>query len=443
MSTDNRQMNLNLFIYPNGHHEAAWRHPASTPERGTDIEYFQDLAKQAEAARFDALFFADSRTMANDLKFGLRNRFEPITWLSAIAAVTQRIGLIATASTTYSEPYNLARLFSSLDHLSRGRAGWNIVTTSAAAASANYGITEHPPLTERYARAQEFVDVTTRLWDSWEDDALTLDKAAGVYANENKVHDIAHHGAYFNVEGALTLPRSPQGRPVYVQAGGSEDGRDFAARHAEVIFTAHQSLDSALEFANDIRQRARKFGRDPTQVKILPGINPFIGETPALAQQSFDELNQLINPHLSLLQLKRLLGADLSGCNLDEPIPPNLIDFNGPQSQTSRFKLVAGIVEKDNPTLRELIIRIAGARGHWVPIGTPEQIADLMQQWFEVGAADGFNLMPPLLPSGLGDFVRQVLPILRARGLFRAEYTGTTLRDHLGLHRPSSVFAVE
>jgi len=438
-----RQLSLNLFIYPNGHHEAAWRHPQSVPESSMDIGYYQQLALRAEREKLDAIFFADSPSLAESGREGLRIRFEPVTWLAAIAAVTQRIGLIATASTTYSEPYNLARSFSALDHLSKGRAGWNIVTTSMAAAAANFGLDEHPSAHDRYAQAEEFVNVVGNLWDSWEDDALVLDKTAGVFADSTKVHSINHVGAYYKVKGPLNSPRSPQGRPVQVQAGSSEDGRDFAARHAEAIFTAHQTLSSATEFANDIRARAKAVGRDPGQLKILPGISPYIASTEAEAQRKFDELNDLVLPHVSLGQLRRMLGVDLSGQDLDAPFPRHLINFEGVESQSSRFKLIIDIVDREHVTLRQLINRLAGARGHWVPVGTPVQIADLIEQWFRSGAADGFNVMPPAFPDGFDVFLDEVLPILRKRGLFRSEYAGSTLREHYGLTRPDSRYALK
>ncbi|MGH8389474.1 MAG: LLM class flavin-dependent oxidoreductase [Pseudomonas sp.] len=438
-----RQLSLNLFIYPNGHHEAAWRHPQSVPEASMDIGYYQQLALRAEREKLDAIFFADSPSLAENDREGLRIRFEPITWLAAIAAVTQRIGLIATASTTYSEPYNLARSFSALDHLSKGRAGWNIVTTSMAAAAANFGLDQHPSAHDRYAQAEEFVKVIGDLWDSWEDDALVLDKTAGVFANGDKVHSINHVGTHYRVKGPFNSPRSPQGRPVQVQAGSSEDGRDFASRHAEAIFTAHQTLQSATEFANDIRGRARAVGRDPRQLKILPGISPYIGSTEAEAQRKFDELNDLVLPHVSLGQLRRLLGVDLSDQDLDAPFPRHLVNFDGTESQSSRFKLIIDIVDREKPTLRQLINRLAGARGHWVPVGTPVQIADLIEQWFRSGAADGFNVMPPAFPEGFEVFLDEVLPILRKRGLFRSEYAGSTLREHYGLSRPVSRFALK
>jgi FMN-dependent oxidoreductase (nitrilotriacetate monooxygenase family) len=439
--TDQRQLALNLFIYPGGHHEAAWRHKDSATDRILDVTYYQELAQRAEASKFDAIFFADGPALADNVRYAQRFRFEPITWLAAIAAVTSNIGLIATASTTYTEPYNLARLFASLDHLSGGRAGWNIVTTSTAQAAQNFGLPEHPPHSERYERAREFLDVVTRLWDSWEDDALINDPVSGVFADTSKIHAIDHIGKHLRVRGPLNISRPPQGRPVYVQAGSSNDGRAFAARFAEAIFTAHQTLASAQEFYADIKRQARAFDRSPDQVKILPGISPFIASTQAEADRLQYEFNELIQPEYSLTQLRQMIGLDLSGFDLDGPFPRHLIDTGGARGVASRFKLVVDIVDREQPTIRQLVQRLAGARGHWVIAGPPEKIADNIQTWFENGAADGFNVMPPWLPGGFDLFTAHVVPILRKRGLFRTEYSGKTLREHYGLNRPASVFA--
>jgi len=436
-----RQMNLNLFIYPGGHHEAAWRHPDVEPERVVDISHYQELAKQAEAAKFDAVFFADGPALADNIRYASRFRLEPLTTIAALAAVTSRIGFIATASTTYNEPYNLARLFASVDHISGGRAGWNIVTTSQPTAAANFGLDHHPLHAQRYVRAHEFIDVATKLWDSWEDDALRFDKEAGVFAETDKIHAIDHVGDHFRVRGPLNLPRSPQGRPVYVQAGSSEDGRDFGALHAEAIFTAHQTLASAQAFYHDIKTRTLTAGRDPRFLKVLPGISPYIGSTEAEARQLQEQLNDLTQAPYSLGQLKNMTGLDLTGHDLNSLFPRHLIDTGSERGVASRFRLVLDIVDRENPTIRQLIHRLAGARGHWVQAGTPDQIADAMQTWFDQGAADGFNVMPPYLPGGFDIFVEEVVPILRRRGLFRHEYSGTTLRDHLGLPRPASAYA--
>ncbi|MBS7703767.1 LLM class flavin-dependent oxidoreductase [Chelatococcus asaccharovorans] len=441
MSSSNRQLSLNLFIYPGGHHEAAWRYPSSAPERAFDITYYQELARRAEAAKFDAIFFADGPVLADNIRYSSRFRLEPLTWLSAIAAATSRIGLIATSSTTYYEPYNLARLFASLDHLSGGRAGWNIVTTGAAQASANFGYPEQPNHAERYAKAAEFVDVVTKLWDSWEDDALVIDKDAGIFADDEKIHAIDHVGPHFRVKGPFNTARSPQGRPVYVQAGSSDDGRSFAARYAEAIFTAHQTLISAQRFYADIKHQAAGLGRNPDHIKILPGISPYIGSTEAEAQRLFDEFNHLVQPAYSLGQLRNMTGLDLTGHDLDGPFPRHLIDTSGPNGVASRFQLVVDIIDREKPTIRQLINRLAGARGHYVSIGTPEKIADEIQTWFETGAADGFNIMPPWLTGGFDAFAGEVLPLLRKRGLFREEYAGRTLRDHFDLPRPDSIFS--
>ena len=441
MSKPERRLTLNLFIYPGVHHEAAWRYKESEPRRVLDISYYQELARRAEAAKFDAIFFADGPSLPENVRYSSRIRFEPVTWLTAIAAATSRIGLIGTASTTYNEPSTLARLFASLDHISGGRAGWNIVTTSDASAAQNFGLPEHPPHGDRYEKAREFLEVVTKLWDSWEDEALVVDPESGVFADADKVHRIDHAGKHYRVRGPLNVSRSPQGRPVYVQAGSSEDGRSFAAQHAEAIFTAHQNLASAQAFYADIKKRAVALGRRPEQIRVLPGISPFIGSTQAEADKLEEEINDLIQPAASLEQLKRMLGVDLSGFDLDGPFPRHVIDTSGPKGVASRFQLVVDIVDREKPTIRQLIKRLAGARGHWVLAGTPERIANEIQAWFETGAADGFNVMPPWLTGGFDVFVAEVVPILRKRGLFREEYSGTTLRDHYGLPRPESGYA--
>ncbi|MGY4645311.1 LLM class flavin-dependent oxidoreductase [Cellulomonas sp. URHB0016] len=433
-----RQLTLNLFIHPTGHHEASWRHPSSRPDRIHTARYYQELGRRAEAAKFDAVFFADVPHLAANVEHGAAGWLEPITTLASIAAATEHIGLIATASTTFYEPYNLARLFSSLDHLSGGRAGWNIVTTASAGAAGNFGLTSFPDVEERYARATEFVETVTRLWDSWEDDAIVLDVENGRYADPAKIHDAEFSGRHVQVQGALNAPRSPQGHPVLVQAGASNEGRAFAARWAEAIFTAHQRLQDGQAFATDIRARAAAFGRDPSHVKILPGISPFLGSTEAEAQALEREFNELTVPAYGLRQLSVLTGVELGEDLLDKPVPAELFAAAGDvtDNNRSRLQVVAGIVERERPTVRGLLHRLAGARGHRVIAGTPEQVADTIQEWFENGAADGFNVMPPALPTGIEVFADQVVPILQARGLFRTEYTGSTLRDHLGLPRP-------
>ncbi|WP_330253842.1 LLM class flavin-dependent oxidoreductase [Nocardia sp. NBC_00565] len=437
-----RQLSLNAFIYPSGHHEAAWRHPQSRPDRIYDVAYYQEIGRTAEAAKLDAVFFADGPALRTNVKHNAASGLEPITLLTAIATATTHLGLIATASTTYYEPYNLARLFSTLDHISGGRAGWNIVTTGTDLAAANFGLAAHPDHATRYARAREFVDAVVALWNSWEDDAILLDRAAGVYADTDKIHPIDFVGEYLSVRGPFNAPRTPQGHPVLVQAGASNDGRAFAGKYAEAIFTAHQRLEDAQAFYADIKAKAREFGRTAEHVKILPGISPFIADTEAGAKRLEREFNELTVPEYGLKQLEAIAGQSLRRLPLDEPVPLELFNDAGDVTDNgqSRRQVVAGIVQRERPTVRGLLHRLAGARGHRVFAGTPEQVADTIEEWFRNGAADGFNVMPPYYPGGLEVFAEQVVPILQQRGLFRTEYTGTTLRDHFGLPRPESRF---
>jgi len=437
-----RQLRLNAFLHDTGHHEASWRHPESSVEQIGDVAWWQGLARKAEAAKLDAVFLADGPAWWGT---GHRpaNQFEPITLLTALAAVTDRIGLIATASTTFYEPYNLARLFASLDQISGGRTGWYIVTTFSEDAARNFGLDAVPGNEERYERAQEFVDVVDKLWDSWEDDAVIADRASGVHTLEGKVHPIDHQGRFLKVRGPFSAPRSPQGRPVHIQAGSSNHGRAFAARNAEAIFTAHQTLCDAQAFYADIKAQARGFGRNPAEVLVLPGISPFIGDTAAEAVEKFRFFNELTVPEYGLNQLEKFAGVSLRHLDLDEPVPLDVFGGAGNvlDNERSRKQVVANIVERDRPTLRQLLHRLAGGRGHNVVHGTPVEVADTIQEWFEHDAADGFNVMPPLYPQLLDDFTSKVVPILQDRGLFRTEYEGTTLRENYGLPRPESQYA--
>ncbi|MGW7056065.1 LLM class flavin-dependent oxidoreductase [Streptomyces sp. NPDC054887] len=435
-----RQLHLNAFLMNAGHHDAAWRHPRTQPERVTDLRYFQDLARTAERGLLDSVFFADGLALWGKVRHNALGGFEPLTLLSALAAVTERIGLIATVSTTFNEPFHTARKFASLDHLSGGRAGWNIVTSGTVNEARNFGREEHLEHGLRYARAQEFVEVATKLWDSWEDDAILLDRERGVYADTDKVREIGHRGEHFGVQGPLNVPRSPQGYPLLVQAGSSEDGKEFAARYAEAVFTAQQTPADGQSFYKDLKSRLARHGRAPDDVRILPGICPVIGSTEAEARALEKELTDLQVPEYGLAQLSGMLGTDLTGLPLDGPLPelPEERDING---NKSRFTLVAELARRDGLTLRELIARLGGGRGHRVFAGTPEQVADELEEWFTQGAADGFNIMAPHLPGGLEDFVDHVVPVLQRRGLFRTEYTGRTLREHYGLPRPANRLA--
>ncbi|MGW7637420.1 LLM class flavin-dependent oxidoreductase [Streptomyces decoyicus] len=435
-----RRLHLNAFLMNAGHHDAAWRHPRTQPERLTDPRYFQHLAQTAERGKLDSVFFADGLALRGKAEHNALDGFEPLTLLAALATVTERIGLIATVSTTFNEPFHTARRFASLDHISGGRAGWNIVTSATVDEARNFGHDEHLEHRLRYDRAREFVEVATKLWDSWEDDAVLLDRARGIYADAAKVQPIDHRGQHFAVQGPLNVQRSPQGHPLLVQAGSSEDGKEFAARYAEAVFTAQQTLADGQAFYKDVKNRLSRYGRSGDELKILPGICPVIGATEAEARALEQELTGLQVPEYGLAQLSGMLGTDLTGLPLDGPLPalPEERDING---NKSRFTLVAELARRDGLTLRELIARLGGGRGHRVFAGTPEQIAGQLEEWFTQGAADGFNVMPPYLPGGLEDFVDHVVPILQERGLFRTEYSGRTLREHYGLPRPAGRLA--
>ncbi|GAB3846176.1 LLM class flavin-dependent oxidoreductase [Micromonospora andamanensis] len=435
-----RSLHLNAFLMGVGHHEAAWRHPRTDPQRVSDVRHFVELARIAERGTLDSVFLADGLAVGPSVRHNIQAVFEPLTLLAALATATDHIGLIATVSTTYNEPFNVARKFASLDHLSGGRAGWNIVTSAQPREAWNFSLADHPAHADRYRRATEFVDVAIKLWDSWEDEALVLDTSTGVFADTDRVHEIAHTGETFAVRGPLNSPRPPQGRPLLVQAGSSADGITFAARYAEAVFTAQQTLADGQAFYARLKQATTAAGRDADLVKVLPGIAPVIGGTEAEARALADELEALIVPEHALAQLSAMTGVDLSGLPLDGPLP-ELPDVSAVQAHQSRYQLVVDLARREQLTLRQLIGRLGGGRGHRVVAGTPEQIADQIEVWFTEGAADGFNVMPPLLPSGLEAFVDHVVPLLRTRGLFRHEYTGRTLREHYGLPRPASRYA--
>ncbi|QNG17662.1 LLM class flavin-dependent oxidoreductase [Rhodococcus triatomae] len=437
-----KQFHLNAFLMGVGHHEAAWRHPRTDARRVLDVTHFQELGRIAERGKLDSVFFADGLAVGPRIKHNSQAIFEPVTLLSAIAVVTERVGLIATASTSYGDPYHLARKFASLDHISGGRAGWNIVTSAGADEAANFGLDGIPQHRGRYERAEEFVDVALALWDSWEDGAVVLDRESGVFADPVRVHPVDHVGERFRVRGPLNSPRSEQGRPLLVQAGSSESGKEFAARHAEAVFTAQRSLDQGQEFYRDLKARVVRHGRHPDELKVLPGIVPFIADTEEEAKALEQSFTDLISPEYSLRQLSTLLGVDLTEHALDAPLPP-LPPLEQIEGHKSRYQLVRDLAESESLTVRELIARLGGGRGHRTFAGTPEQIADELQVWFEQGAADGFNIMPPYLPGGLEDFVDRVVPILQQRGLFRTDYAETTLRGHYGLAEPGNRFAAD
>ena len=444
MSSEKGQIKLGAFLMNTGHHVAAWRHPDAKADGGLDFAHYRQLAQTAERAKFDMVFLADGVAVRRDYNLDSLSRsgqlvhFEPLTLLSALAAVTEHVGLVATASTTYNEPYHIARKFASLDYLSNGRAGWNVVTSASEAEAHNFNREKHMDHALRYERAREFLQVVKGLWDSWDDDAFIQDKAAGLYVDPDKIHTLNHRGKHFAVRGPLNVGRPPQGYPVIVQAGASEDGQDFAASTAEVIFTAQQTLEEAQAFYRGIKGRLAQYGRTPEQLKIMPGVFPVIGQTEAEAKEKYDQLQNLIHPSVGLALLSGNIGGfDLSDYPLDGPLP-ELPETN---LNKSRQKLVTDLARRENLTIRQLYQAIAGARGHRTIWGTPEQIADQLEEWFVKDAADGFNIMPPYLPGGLDEFVQQVIPILQQRGLFRAEYEGQTLRENLGLSRPASQYS--
>jgi FMN-dependent oxidoreductase (nitrilotriacetate monooxygenase family) len=435
-----RRLHLNLFIHSRGHHEASWRHAEASALPLTDVRYYIDCAQKAEAAHFDSIFLADLLALPDDIDSAARCWLEPITTLAALAVTTSHIGLIATASTTYSEPFNLARQFASIDHVSNGRAGWNIVTSFTPAAGHNFGNTGRPDHKARYDRGEEFVTIANALWDSWADDAVLDDRVGGRYARKDCIRAIDHIGEHYRVAGPLNLPRCPQGRPVLVQAGSSEAGMNFAARHAEAVFTAHLEKGTAQKFYRDLKARVVAAGRPADQSLILPGLSPMIGGTEAEAQRMARDLDELCDPEVGRKRLSDNFGGhNFSDLPLDRPLQPE--DFPDPsenEAARSRSELIVSAVRREELTLRQLLAKLAGARGHFVFAGTPEQVADLIEDWVDSGAADGFNVMPPLLPRMLEAFAAEVVPLLQRRGRFRSEYSGTTLRDHYGLARPAA-----
>jgi N-acetyl-S-(2-succino)cysteine monooxygenase len=444
MSTAKRQMHLGAFLSGAGHHVAAWRYPEANADGILDFEHYKHLAQLAERAKFDMVFFADILALSENLDTAVSHmaavRPEPLTLLSALSVVTERIGLTGTASSTYSEPYTLARQFATLDHLSRGRAAWNIVTTSSRGAAANYGKEKHLEHHLRYERAREYVEVITKLWDSWEDDAIVANKQSGIFADRHKVHELNHKGDWFSVRGPLNVSRSPQGRPVLVQAGSSKDGRSFAAETAEVIFTAWQTFGEAKAFYDDVKRLAVGFGRSKDAVKIMPGVLPIIGATDQEAKEKYEHLQSLIHPEAGITLLSGMVGHDLTKYDPEGPFPELPETADGVKG---RLHLIQELARRENLTILETSRRIAGARGHRTIYGSPSTIADQLQEWFDGEACDGFNIMAPFFPTGLEEFTEHVVPELQSRGLFRTEYTGTTLREHLGLERPENRFRRE
>lgn len=432
-----RQLKLGLSLRGGGYHAAAWRHPAVPLDAERSVAHYVRVAQTAERGKFDMIFLADAlgvRKSGNDFEqlslSGTPFRFEPVTILSALAMVTQRIGLIATASTSYHEPYHVARLFGSLDLISGGRAGWNVVTSIAAAEAQNFSRDAHFGLDDRYARAREFVEVVFGLWNGWDADPFTNDRTAPRFFDPDKLHRLDHKGPYYSVRGPLNLPPLPQRRPVISQAGASDAGQDLAAATADIVFCAQQTVDGARAFYQSVKGRTAGHGRSPDAVKIMPGLLPIVGRTQAEAQDKHSALQALIDPKLGLSLIEAMVG-DLSGYPVDGPVPVKEL-LADQTTAPSIAKALQQLSQDKGLTIRQLWESVALGRGHGIIVGTPQSIADHMQYWFESGAADGFNIVPSHLPVAIEDFVDLVIPELQRRGLFRTEYEGNSFRDHLG-----------
>ncbi|QEI06093.1 LLM class flavin-dependent oxidoreductase [Pigmentiphaga aceris] len=436
--TAQRQLHLAAFGALGGNHTASWRHPATASAQVLTAAYFKEFARLAERGLFDLIFFPDVLAVAqdrNDVGFqqissNIPFRAEPISTLALIAGVTEHIGLVGTVSTAHTQPFNVARTFAWLDHLSNGRMGWNIVTTASEAESRNFGVSlaAHEA---RYARAEEYVDVVRKLWDSWQDDAIIDDKAGARYVDASRVRAIHHHGKYFDVEGPLNVPRPPQGHPVLFQAGASDIGRSFAAQTADAVFFAAQTAAEAKRIGADIKRLAQTHGRSPDHVRLLPGVLVIVAETETQALEKQAALGQLIDRQAGLAFLYELIGVDLSAWPLDGPFPT--LDPASIPGIKSRYELLHDMAKREGMNLGQVIERVASAAGHRVVVGDPQQVADQLLEWFDAGLVDGYAIMWPHLPGGLEDFVNLVVPALQKRGVYRTAYAGDTLRAHLAL----------
>lgn len=433
-----KQLHLGLFTYPGGHHIAGWRHP-STPASGVaEFDFYREMAQLAERGKLDLLFVGDTLfTREKDGRFFGRQAIsnpDPISLLSAVSSVTEHLGLVGTLSTTYHEPYAIASKFATLDHVSNGRAGWNIVTTWEDRASMNFSRDKAMEKADRYIRGKEFVDACTALWDGWEDGALLDDRAGGRYLDPARIHAANHRSPSFSVQGPLRQPRPVQGWPVMVQAGGSPPGLEFAAQVAEAIFTAQTRLPEAQAFRSGTHARMRKYGRDPEQLVIMPGLSPLLGGTEAEAERLEKELAELVHPEVAIWMLSENLNFPLYDRDPSDPMP--IAEVRAWKQPTANSNILLATAEQQGLTIEQTARMIARSRSHQSFVGTPEQLADLMQQWFTEGGCDGFNLMPPYFHHQLRVFVEEVVPILQRRGLFRLDYEGKTLRENMGLKRP-------
>ena len=432
---ERRMMRIGTFLAGTGSNMASWRHPTAVLDAAINLQYYRDLTRRAEEAKLDFAFFGDGLYISEKSHPNFLNRFEPLTLLAALAMETTHIGLAATLSTTYSDPFTVARQFMSIDHLSGGRAGWNVVTSPLEGSAANYSRPGHPAHDLRYQMASEYIEITKGLWDSWEDDAFIRDQASGEFIDPDKMHRLDHEGEFFSVQGPLNISRSPQGRPVLIQAGSSEAGRGFTATIADAVFTGQATRADAEAFSADVKGRAAEAGRDPAEVLILPGCSPIVGRTSEEAEEKYLEIAGLVEIEQALNYMGRFFNdLDFTQYDLDAPFP-ELGDYgrNGWESSTDSIKRTA---REKELTLREMALQVTTGRHEF--IGTAEQVADRMQDWFESGACDGFMLSGAVLPQGFNDFVDDVLPILKERGLFRTEYEADTLRGNLGLPKPEN-----
>jgi len=443
MSSD-RKIKLNAFMRPTTIHTGSWRWPGAYADANFNFGHIKKFAQRLEEARFDSFFMADHLAVLNMPVEALRRSttptsFEPFTLLSALSQATDRLGLMATGSTTYDEPYHIARRFASLDHISGGRAGWNIVTTSNPDASRNFGKEDHLEHAERYRRAREFYDVVTGLWDSWSEDAFIRNQETGFFMDPDKMHRLNHEGDFFKVAGPLNIARPVQGWPVIVQAGGSDAGRQLAAETAEAVFAAQSNLEAGQAFYADVKGRMEKLGRNPDHLKIMPGCMVIVGDTVEEAKAKRAKLDSLVHEESAIASLSITLGVDASKFDPDGPLPDDMPESNATKSGRDRAVLLA---EREGLTVRQLAQRLGGYSG-LAMVGTPESIADEMEEWLETRGSDGFTIMFPYLPQGLDDVVDRVIPEIQRRGLFRTEYEGKTLRENLGLPRPDNRFFAE
>jgi FMN-dependent oxidoreductase (nitrilotriacetate monooxygenase family) len=423
-----RQLHLGLFVHALGHHVGGWRHPHAQGD-ATDIDWFTWIAKTAERGTFDMFFVGDALAASVHKLPSTTSRLEPLTLLAALAPQTRHIGLAATASTTFGDPFHLARAFSSLDYISHGRIAWNVVTSFSSDAARNFSREDLPSHDERYAVAREFLEVTTKLWDGWEQGAIVRDAETGRFLDDAKIHPARHKGTYFAVEGPLNIGRSPQGRPVLIQAGSSSTGQQLAADTADVVFTAQSTLAEAQAFYKGQKKLVTEAGRDPRHLVILPGVMPIVGNTREEARRKWNQLNEFVDIDNGIDQLSARFGFDVREYDLDGPVP----EVGTVEGSQSRVKLLTDLAAREGLTLRQLAAVAAGSRGHRVIVGTAQDIADDFEEWFSHDGADGFNIMPAFLPDQLDLFVDLVVPELRRRGLFRDSYTGNTLREHLKL----------